>query len=183
MENSKIMDRMRVLHKNLADSRAILVDGIVSEQIGLEIESVIDVLSKSGDHADIYVNSPGGSADAFIGIIKKMKSCGMTFTTMCLDVAGCGAMLLLAAGDRRVCLRKSSISMFQPLWVKDPDKSEDDVLMKAGAAIMRTKGEIESMFGEFTKKGSKSLSDELFEARTITPSEALEAGIVDYVAG
>lgn len=185
--DEKVFERLKVMHKNLAGSGIILIDGIISEEIGYEIEQVIDKVAESKKHADIYINSPGGSADAFLSIIAKMDAMsknGMTFTTMCLDMAGCGAMLLLAAGTKRVCLKKSRITMFQPLWIKDSEKtSSDEGMMEAGMAILKTKNKIEELFGKLTSKGSKSLKGELFEARTITSGEALEAGIVDYIAG
>ena len=95
-QKEELFKRIQQLHKNLIDKRIILVDGIINNPIGKQIEEVIDILEKTGDTADMYINSPGGSTQAFLSIINKIKSSKLKIKTICLEQAGSGAMLLLA---------------------------------------------------------------------------------------
>lgn len=176
MDKSILYDRIQIMHKNLIEKRILLIDGIVTEKIGFQIEETIDILANTGETVDIYINSPGGSADAFLGILRKLSESKMRTTTMCLEQAGCGAMLLLASGTRRTAIANSKIILFSSLWVKDSPGVE---LEKAGEAILKVKKEIEACFIKFVRDEKSPLLKELFSGRTLTVSESIKYGIID----
>lgn len=182
MDSETIIQRLRQLHKNLADNRIILIDGIINDAIGKQIEEVIDILKKTGNHIDIYINSPGGSAGAFLNIAKKMKTSGMTFDTMCLEQAGSGAFLILAAGTKRTALKRSRIVLFNNLWIKDQAKAQGEQgLTEAGQTILQMKSDIEKTFKELTKNDKNPLLKDLFTGKILIPEDALKCGLIDFI--
>ncbi len=183
-QKEELFKRIQQLHKNLIDKRIILVDGIINNSIGKQIEEVIEILEKTGDTADMYINSPGGSTQAFLSIIDKIKSSKLKIKTICLEQAGNGAMLLLAIGTERTALPYSEITTFSPLWVKENEKTKtDEGLIEAGKAIIQTKNEIEIIFKEITKEKGKPILKELFNAKKITSEDAIKYGIIDKITG
>ena len=183
-QKEELFKRIQQLHKNLIDKRIILVDGIISNPIGKQIEEVIDILEKTGDTADMYINSPGGSTQAFLGIIEKIKSSKLKIKTICLEQAGSGAMLLLAMGNERLALPYSEITTFNYLWVKETEETKtDEGMIEAGKAIIKTKNDVEKIYKEITKEKGIPLLKELFNAKKITAEEAIQYGIIDKITG
>ena len=163
-QKEELFKRIQQLHKNLIEKRIILVDGIINNSIGKQIEDVIEILERTGDTADMCINSPGGSTQAFLSIIDKIKSSKLKIKTICLEQAGNGAMLLLAIGSERTALPYSDIITFSPLWVKENEKTKtEEGLIEAGRAIIQTKEQIENIFKEITKEKGNPILKELFD--------------------
>lgn len=174
-----IEERVRQLHKNLIDKRIILIEGVLTESSGAQVETLLDILGKQEDPIDIYINSPGGAVKTYLRLCDKMLSMKNRISTVCLEQANCGAAILLACGSKpyRMALPHAKILAFQPLWVKE-DRHTD--LQKAGEEILSVKKEIGRVFSLVTE-GRLSQQDMFDIDQSMDVKKALEKGLIDKI--
>ena len=70
-----------------------------------------------GKDISIYINSPGGSVYAGLGIYDTMQYVGSEISTICTGMAASMAAVLLVAGekDKRFALKHSRVMIHQPM--------------------------------------------------------------------
>ncbi|KOF01412.1 ATP-dependent Clp protease protease subunit [Roseivirga ehrenbergii] len=165
-----IMDRIIFLGMGVDDNIA----NIITAQL-LFLESVDpkrDVL--------MYINSPGGSVYAGLGIYDTMHYVGPDVATICTGLAASMGAVLLAGGaaNKRAALPHSRIMIHQPMSGMQGQASDMEISLKQTLEVKKDLYNILSSHSGQTYKKIEQDSDRDYWMRA---SEAKEYGLIDEV--
>ncbi len=133
----------------------------------------------SGD-ITIYVNSPGGSVSAGLGIYDTMQLVEPSISTICTGMAASMGAVLLAAGDKgkRAALKHSKVMIHQPLGGAQGQAS--DILIQA-KQIEMIRAELYEILSSHTGQSVKKIEKDGDRDFWMSSSEALEYGVIDKI--
>ena len=177
-----LTERLQDMHQKLLKNRIILIDGILTESAGVQIEQILTELSQTEGKIDLYINSSGGSANAFLYICSVIKKIKNTISTICLEESSAGAVVLLSSGTKgmRFALPHSKISLCQNLWIKDENNTDLEI---AGKAIVEIENSIISVLEENTDINKDRLKKLISSESVLIAQEAKELGVIDNIIG
>jgi ATP-dependent Clp protease protease subunit len=148
---------------------------IQGQLIWLEAESPTKAIT-------MYINSPGGSVTAGLGIYDTMNYIRSPVSTICVGQAASMGSLLLAGGakGKRYCLPHSSIMIHQPSGGYSGQASDIAIHAKE---ILRVRESLNKIYQKhLTKAHSLEDIERLMERDMfLSAEEAKEMGIVDEI--
>ena len=119
IEKSGRGERAYDIYSRLLKDRIIILGGPVTDESANAIIAQMLFLSNDDPKSDIqfYINSPGGSVSAGLGIIDTMRYLRCDVATTCIGMAASMGACLLASGTKgkRACLPNSQVMLHQPL--------------------------------------------------------------------
>jgi ATP-dependent Clp protease protease subunit len=119
IEKSGRGERAYDIYSRLLKDRIIILGGPVTDDSANAIIAQMLFLSNDDPKSDIqfYINSPGGSVSAGLGIIDTMRYLRCDVATTCIGMAASMGACLLASGTKgkRFCLPNSQVMLHQPL--------------------------------------------------------------------
>jgi len=119
LESSGREERVFDIYSRLLRDRIIFLHGVVDDTSANLVVAQLLYLQFEDSKADIhfYINSPGGSVSAGMGIYDTMQYITCDVSTYCIGMAASMGSLLLTAGTRgkRNALPNASIMIHQPL--------------------------------------------------------------------
>jgi ATP-dependent Clp protease protease subunit len=107
-----------LLMERMMDTRTILLSGEINKELAERVVRQLVLLeSKSDDPVKVFIDSPGGDADAGYAIFDMMRFIKPDVYTVGMGlVASAGAIVLLASPqERRIALPNSHYLIHQPL--------------------------------------------------------------------
>ena len=128
----------------------------------------------------LYINSPGGSVTAGMGIFDTMNYIKSDVCTICVGMAASMGAFLLAAGakGKRYALPNSTIMIHQPLGGFQGQASD----MKIHAEhIIKTKAKLNRILSERTGKSLEQIEKDTDRDNFLDSDEAKSYGIIDDV--
>ncbi len=130
----------------------------------------------------MYLNSPGGSVYAGLGIYDTMQYVGPDVATICTGLAASMGAILLAAGadKKRTALRHSRIMIHQPMGGIGGQASDIQITAKE---IQKLKKELYSILSDHTGKKEEQIWEDADRDYWMTAEEAKKYGLVDEVLG
>lgn len=128
----------------------------------------------------IYINSPGGSVYAGLGIYDTMQYIGPDVATICTGMAASmGAVLLCAGADgKRTGLKHSRVMIHQPLGGAQGQASDIEITARE---IQKLKKELYSIISEHSGKPYDKVWEDSDRDYWMTSQEAKEYGMIDEV--
>ncbi|MDY4163126.1 MAG: ATP-dependent Clp protease proteolytic subunit, partial [Sutterella sp.] len=112
-------ERSYDLYSRLLRDRIIFLTGEVNDQSASSIIGQLLFLESENPDKDIslYINSPGGSVTAGMGIFDTMRFIRPKVNTICVGLAASMGALLLSSGEKgkRFALPHSRVMIHQPL--------------------------------------------------------------------
>lgn len=139
----------------------------------------LDSVDPSKD-ISIYINSPGGSVYAGLGIYDTMQFISSDVSTICTGMAASMAAVLLVAGKegKRYALPHGRVMIHQPLGGSQGQATDMEIVVRE---IMKIKNEVYTILSEhshtpFDKVWADSERDYWMNAE-----EAKEYGMIDHV--
>ncbi len=175
-------ERVFDIYSRLLKDRIIFLQGEVNDESANLVVAQMLFLHFDQPKADIhlYINSPGGSVTAGLGIYDTMQYVSCDVATYCIGQAASMGAVLLAAGTKgkRNALPHSRIMIHQPLGGTRGTTTEILIRLKENLRIKKVLNEI------LTRHCGKSL--EQIEKDTdrdnfMSANEAREYGLVDTV--
>src|SRR5437870_13456408 len=119
IEKSGRGERAYDIYSRLLKDRIIVVGGAISDDTANTIIAQMLFLYNDSPKSDIqiYINSPGGSVSAGLGIIDTMTFLRCDVATTCIGMAASMGACLLAAGTKgkRAVLQHAQVMLHQPL--------------------------------------------------------------------
>ena len=118
LEKSSNGERVYDIYSRLLKDRIILIsDEITDNTANIVIAELLYLDSINHDDISIYINSPGGSVTAGMGIYDTMNFIKSDVSTICVGMAASMAAFLLSSGTKgkRYALPNSEIMIHQPL--------------------------------------------------------------------
>ena len=128
----------------------------------------------------IYINSPGGSVSAGLGIYDTMQFINSNVATICTGMAASMAAVLLVSGTegKRTSLPHSRIMIHQPLGGVQGQASDIEITARE---IQKLKRELTQIIATHAHKDYETVLADSDRDHWMTAQEALEYGMVDRV--
>ena len=167
-----MMDRIIFLGVPIYDDAA----NIIQAQL-LFLESV----DPSKD-IQIYINSPGGSVSAGLGIYDTMQLISCDVATICTGLAASMGAVLLTAGaeGKRSALPHSRVMIHQPLGGAQGQASDIEITARE---ILKTKQELYDILSKHSGVSVEKIERDADRDYWMTAAEAKEYGLIDEVLG
>ena len=133
-----------------------------------------------GKDIHLYINSPGGSVTAGMGIYDTMQYIKSDVSTICVGMAASMGAFLLAAGakGKRFALPNSTIMIHQPLGGAQGQAS--DIKIHADY-ILKTRENLNRILSKRTGKPLEQVEKDTDRDNFLTAVEAKEYGLIDDV--
>ena len=136
--------------------------------------------SDPGKDITIYLNSPGGSVYAGLGIYDTMQFVGSAVSTICTGMAASMAAVLLVAGEKgkRYALPHARVMIHRPLGGAQGQASDIEITARE---IIKVKQELYSIISQHSGVDIKKVAKDSDRDYWMTAQEALEYGMIDNV--
>ncbi|TNF02408.1 MAG: ATP-dependent Clp protease proteolytic subunit [Deltaproteobacteria bacterium] len=177
-------ERQYDIYSRLLIDRIVFLGTQVNDTVANLIIAQMLFLEQSDPEAPIhfYINSPGGSVYAGLGIYDIMQHISCPVHTYCVGLAASMGSLLLTAGEKgcRHSLPHSRIMIHQPLGGAQGQCS--DIQIQA-EEIQDLKNQLNAIY---VKHSSVGMTLEKIEKETdrdnyLSPTQAIELGLIDAV--
>ena len=128
----------------------------------------------------IYINSPGGSVSAGLGIYDTMQLVNPDVATICTGLAASMGAVLLAAGahGKRSALPHSRVMIHQPLGGAQGQASDIEITARE---ILKTKRELYEILAAHTGASLRKIEKDADRDCWMSAREAKEYGLIDEV--
>lgn len=165
-----MMDRIIFLSTDVNDYTATVVQGQL-----LYLDSV-----DPGKDISIYLNSPGGSVIAGLGLYDTMQHIKSDVSTICIGMAASMAAVLLVAGaqGKRLALPHSRVMIHQPLGGVQGQASDIEITARE---ILKYKAELYKIIAEHSGMSLERIEADADRDYWMTAQEAKEYGMIDNI--
>src|SRR3954465_613276 len=184
IEKSGRGERAYDIYSRLLKDRIILLNGPVTDDSAGSIIAQLLFLSNDDPKTDIqfYINSPGGSVSAGLGIIDTMKHLRCDVATTCIGMAAPMGGGLLAAGTKgkRACLPNAQVMLHQPLIGGVMQGPATDLGIEA-KHMLRLRDRLYHLMADWTGKPFDQIVRDFDRNRWLFAEEAVEYGCADKV--
>ncbi|MBP3762759.1 MAG: ATP-dependent Clp endopeptidase proteolytic subunit ClpP [Bacteroidales bacterium] len=128
----------------------------------------------------IYLNSPGGSVYAGLGIYDTMQFIQPKVATICTGLAASMASVLLCAGEkgRRSALPHSRVMIHQPMGGADGQATDMEITVRE---ILKLKKELYEIIAKHSGQPFEQVESDSDRDHWFTAEEALQYGMIDEV--
>lgn len=175
-------ERQYDIYSRLMLDRIIFLGTEVNDTVANLIIAQILFLESSDPEKPInfYINSPGGSVSAGMGIYDIMKYVKCDVATYCIGMAASMGSFLLSAGTKglRYALPNARIMIHQPLGGARGQASDIEIQAKE---ILYLKGRLNQMLSEHTGKPIAQIESDTDRDNYMSAEEAVAYGLVDKV--
>ncbi|KRZ06822.1 putative ATP-dependent Clp protease proteolytic subunit, mitochondrial [Trichinella zimbabwensis] len=177
-------ERAYDIFSRLLEERIICVMGPITDELSsLVIAQLLFLQSKSlTKPVHMYINSPGGSVTAGLGIYDTMQYIKprILIATWCIGQACSMASLLLASGTEgyRNCLPNARVMIHQPSGQAVGQAT--DIMIQA-EEIIKLKRQINKLYVKHTKKPYNIIEEAMERDRFMSPEDAAEFGLIDKI--
>ena len=133
-----------------------------------------------GKDVSIYINSPGGSVYAGLGIYDTMQYISSDVSTICTGMAASMAAVLLVAGakGKRFALQHSRVMIHQPMGGAQGQASDIEITARE---ILKLKHELYSIIADHSGQPIEKVERDSDRDYWMTAAEAQEYGMIDKV--
>ena len=133
-----------------------------------------------GKDISIYINSPGGSVYAGLGIYDTMEYISSDVSTICTGMAASMAAVLLVAGakGKRFALRHSRVMIHQPMGGAQGQASDIEITARE---ILKLKNELYTIISDHSGQPLEKVERDSDRDYWMTAFEAKEYGMIDDV--
>ena len=170
-----------VFSRLMADRIIFLGTGI-DDYIANIIQAQMLFLESADPKRDIqiYINSPGGSVYAGLGIYDTMQYIAPDVATICTGIAASMAAVLLCAGaeKKRTALKHSRVMIHQPLGGAQGQATDMEITVKE---ILKLKKELYDIIATHSGQTFDKVESDSERDYWMTSTEAKEYGMIDEV--
>lgn len=182
VEQSARGERAYDIYSRLLKERVVFLVGPVEDQVANLIIAQLLFLESENPDKDIhlYINSPGGSVSAGLGIYDTMQFIKPDISTMCVGQAASMGSLLLAAGakGKRFCLPHSRIMIHQPLGGFQGQATDIDIHARE---ILKAREQLNQILSRHTGQSVEQIQQDTERDRFMSGDEAKAYGLIDDV--
>jgi ATP-dependent Clp protease, protease subunit len=182
VERSARGEREYDIFSRLLNERIIFLGTPVDDQIAnLIVAQLLHLESVDPDKdISVYINSPGGSIYAGLGIYDTMQFIKPDVATICCGVAMSMGSLLLTGGakGKRMSLPNSRILIHQPSAGFEGMATDIEIHARE---IMKTRGRVDEIYANHTGQPLEQVHTDMERDRFFNPEQAVEYGLIDRV--
>ncbi|MBP0001865.1 MAG: ATP-dependent Clp endopeptidase proteolytic subunit ClpP [Cyanobacteria bacterium SID2] len=182
IEQSGRGERYFDIYSRLLRERIIFLGEQVTSELANRIVAQLLFLEAEDPEQDIYlyVNSPGGSVSAGMGIFDTMNHVRPEVCTICLGLAASMGAFLLSAGakGKRMSLPHSRIMIHQPLGGAQGQATDIEIQAKE---ILYIKGRLNHYLAKHTGQPLEKIQEDTERDFFMSAEEAKDYGLIDRV--
>ena len=162
--------------------RIIFLGTEINDYTANVIEAQLLYLNSSDPDRDIhlYLNTPGGSVYAGLGIYDTMQFVSSKVSTMCTGMAASMGAVLLVAGEAgmRSALPHSRVMIHQPMGGIQGQASDIEITARE---ILKLKDELYQIIADHSHQTIDKIRQDADRDYWMTAQEALNYGMIDRV--
>lgn len=162
--------------------RIIFLGTGVNDQVANIIQAQLLFLQSTDASKDvqIYINSPGGSVYAGLGIYDTMQFIKPDVATICTGIAASMAAVLLCAGEKgkRSALKHSRVMIHQPMSGTQGQVSDMEIAVRE---TIKVKEELYNIISSHSGKPYEQVEKDSDRDYWMKSDEALAYGMIDEV--
>ena len=182
IEQSGRGERAFDIYSCLLQQRIIFLGQPIDNNVANLIVAQLLFLDAEEPDKDIYmyINSPGGSVTAGLGIFDTMKYIRSDICTVCTGLAASMGAFLLSAGTKgkRMSLPHSRIMIHQPLGGAQGQATDIEIQARE---ILYLKQRLNGYLAEHTGKSLEQITEDTERDFFMSPEESKDYGIIDQV--
>ncbi|MCK5883818.1 MAG: ATP-dependent Clp protease proteolytic subunit [Bacteriovoracaceae bacterium] len=182
IEQTSRGERQYDIYSRLLLDRIVFLGTQVNDHVANLIMAQMMFLEQDDPDAPIhlYINSPGGSVYAGLGIYDIMQYINAPVYTYCVGMAASMGSLLLSAGEagHRYALPHSRIMIHQPLGGAQGQCSDIQIQAKE---IEDLRKQLNDIYVNHTKMDFDKVMLETDRDNYLGPNDAIELGLIDHV--
>jgi ATP-dependent Clp protease protease subunit len=176
--NVAVMD----VYSRLMMDRIIFLGYPITDEVANIITAQLLFLDSTDRTRDInmYINSPGGSVYAGLGVYDTMQYVSPDVATICIGMAASMGSLLLCAGTKgkRAALKHSRVMLHQPSGAIGGQATDIEITVRE---VKKLKRELYEIYSNHSEKTVERVEEDLNRDYWMTATEAKEYGLVDEV--
>ncbi|AWB45746.1 ATP-dependent Clp endopeptidase proteolytic subunit ClpP [Paenibacillus sp. CAA11] len=182
VEQTNRGERSYDIYSRLLKDRIIFLSSAIDDEVANLVIAQLLFLDAEDPGKDIhlYINSPGGSVTAGMGIYDTMQFVKSDVSTICVGMAASMGSLLLTAGapGKRFALPNSEVMIHQPLGGVQGQAA--DIKIHADW-ILKTKEKLNQIYVERTGQSLDKIQQDTDRDYFLSAEEAKAYGIIDQV--
>lgn len=185
VEQTSRGERSYDIYSRLLKDRIIFIGTPINDEVANIVIAQMLFLEMENPEKDIqiYINSPGGSVSAGLGIYDIMQFVKCDVTTICTGLAASMGAFLLMAGTKgkRYALPHARIMIHQPLLMGGGISGQVTDIEIHARELVETKKMLTEITAKHTGHDYDFLHKTMERDYFMNPSKAMEFGIVDKV--
>ncbi|MBM0743729.1 ATP-dependent Clp endopeptidase proteolytic subunit ClpP [Phormidium sp. CLA17] len=182
IEQSGRGERAFDIYSRLLRERIVFLGQQVDSDLANLIVAQLLFLEAEDSEKDIYlyINSPGGSVTAGMGIYDTIKQIRPAVSTVCMGLAASMGAFLLSAGEKgkRMSLPNSRIMIHQPLGGAQGQATDIEIQAKE---ILYHKQRLNELLADHTGQPLDRIQDDTERDFFMSADEAKDYGLIDQV--
>ena len=182
VEQTGRMERAYDIYSRLLKERIVFIGTPVNDTVAsLTIAQLLFLEAESPDKdISIYINSPGGSVTAGLGILDTMNYIKPDVATICMGQASSMGAVLLSGGKKgkRSALPNSRLMVHQP-WAGMQGTASD--IQIHAQELLAMKERLNKILADQTGQTIKKITDDTDRDFFMTAEEAKKYGLIDRV--
>ena len=175
-------ERSYDIFSRLLNERIVFLgDEVNSDTASLVIAQLLFLESGDPDKdIFLYINSPGGSVTAGMGIYDTMQYIKCDVSTICVGMAASMGAFLLAGGakGKRMILPNAEVMIHQPSGGAQGQATEIQITAEW---ILRTKKNLAKILAENCNQPVEKVMEDTERDHWMSAEQALEYGLVDHI--
>ena len=177
-------ERTYDIYSRLLNDRIIFVGGQVSDMMANLVVAQLLFLANEDQKSDIhlYVNSPGGSVTAGLGIVDTMNFIPCNICTYIIGQAASMGSVIACSGTKgkRFALPNAENLMHQPLIAGVLEGQATDLEIEA-RHILRMRSQLYAIYSKATGRSEAQIAEDCERNNWLTSPEMLKYGLIDSV--
>ncbi|MBB3109874.1 ATP-dependent Clp protease protease subunit [Paenibacillus phyllosphaerae] len=182
VEQTNRGERSYDIYSRLLKDRIIFLGSAIDDDVANSVIAQLLFLAADDPEKDIhlYINSPGGSVTAGMGIFDTMQYIKPDVSTICMGLAASMGSLLLTAGakGKRFALPNAEVMIHQPLGGVRGQAS--DIKIHADW-ILKTKQKLNQIYVDRTGQPYEKIERDTDRDNFMSAEEALNYGLIDKI--
>ncbi|MBE9010075.1 ATP-dependent Clp endopeptidase proteolytic subunit ClpP [Pseudanabaenaceae cyanobacterium LEGE 13415] len=182
IETSGRGERAFDIYSRLLRERIVFLGSAIDSDVANLVVAQLLFLEAEDPDKDIYlyINSPGGSVSAGMGIYDTIKQIRPDVSTICVGFAASMGAFLLSAGTKgkRMSLPHSRIMIHQPLGGAQGQATDIEIQAKE---ILYLKQRLNSLLADHTGQPLERIEQDTERDFFMSAEEAKDYGLVDQV--
>ncbi len=169
------------LYSRLLNDRIVFLNGEINDNVSsIVVSELLYLDSLNHDDIYLYINSPGGSITSGMAIYDTMNYIKSDVKTICIGLAASMGAFLLACGTKgkRCSLPNSEIMIHQPLGGTQGQATDIKI---AAERILKIKEKLNTILASVTNKDVKVIENDTERDNFMSPSDALNYGLIDEI--
>lgn len=182
VEQTSRGERAYDIYSRLLKDRIIFLGTAIDDHVANIVTAQLLFLEADEPERDIsmYINTPGGSVTAGLGIYDTVQYIKPDVSTICIGQAASMGALLLAAGahGKRFALPNARILIHQPLAGIQGQATDIDIHARE---ILRMRDELNNILAKHTGQDVEKINNDTDRDNFMTAEDAKEYGLIDDV--